>query len=315
MRLLSLIGRRLASLAITLLISSFAIYAAIDLAPGDSAQLLAGRNASPETIALIREQYHLDQPLFVQYLHWLTSALQGDLGRSTTFRTEVAGLIAERSLTTTLLVVYASVLIVVIGLAVGVLSATLGRRAGSLITGVATVAMGTPAFAVAIFLIWIFSSQLDWFPIYGTGTDLADRLWHLTLPAISLALMFIAYIARITRTAVAAELQSEHVDVARSRGLSKGLVLRRHVLRNASPPVVTLVGLTVAGLVAGTAVAEQAFGLSGLGSLMVTAAANQDIAVVLAVSMIIVSAFVIINMIVDVAVAGLDPRTRAKASA
>ena len=308
MRQLTVILRGLVSLVVTVLISSFAIFAAIAIAPGDSALLLAGKNASPETLAAVRAEYHLDDPFFLQYWHWLVNAVQGDFGRSTTFQTDVSTLIADRSLSTVLLVGYASVLIVTIGVSAGIVAAVRGRRLGSLITATTTMAMGAPAFAVAVLLIWIFSTELSWFPIYGTGSGLLDRLWHLTLPAIALALMYIAYITRVTRTAVASELQSEHVEVARSRGLPSPRVLRQHVLRNAAPPVITLVGLTVAGLVAGTAVAEQAFGVSGIGSLLVTAAERQDVPVVLAISMIVVTAFVVINTIVDVVVAGMDPR-------
>jgi peptide/nickel transport system permease protein len=314
MQQLTLLGRGVISLLITLLISSFAIYAAIDLAPGDAAQLLAGRNADAETLALIRAEYHLDQPLPVQYWYWLTSAIQGDFGRSTSFRTAVGPLILDRGATTLLLVTYAALLIIGIGVTAGIVAAVRGRRLSGLISASTTVAMGTPSFAVAVLLIWVFSSQLDWFPIFGTGTDFLDRLWHLTLPAVALSLMYVAYITRITRTAVARELNSEHVDVARSRGLARGRVIRRHVLLNASPPVITLVGMTIAGLIAGTAVVEQAFGISGIGSLLVTAAARQDVPVVLAISMIVVTAFVVINTIVDLVVATIDPRASRSAA-
>jgi peptide/nickel transport system permease protein len=314
MQQLTLLGRGVISLLITLLISSFAIYAAIDLAPGDAAQLLAGRNADAETLALIRAEYHLDQPLPVQYWYWLTSAIQGDFGRSTSFRTAVGPLILDRGATTLLLVTYAALLIIGIGVTAGIVAAVRGRRLSGLISASTTVAKGTPSFAVAVLLIWVFSSQLDWFPIFGTGTDFLDRLWHLTLPAVALSLMYVAYITRITRTAVARELNSEHVDVARSRGLARGRVIRRHVLLNASPPVITLVGMTIAGLIAGTAVVEQAFGISGIGSLLVTAAARQDVPVVLAISMIVVTAFVVINTIVDLVVATIDPRASRSAA-
>ncbi len=314
MKQIRVLIKGLVALGVTLLISSFAIFAAVHVAPGDAAELLAGRNPDPETLALIRAEYHLDQPFLVQYWLWLVGAVQGDLGRSTAFRTDVVSLILDRGLTTVMLVGYASVLISVLGVGLGIIAALRGRWAATWINTGTTIAMGAPAFAVAVLLIWLFSTQLDWFPIYGTGTGFFDRLWHLTLPAVSLSLMYVAYVARVTQSAIRSELHSEHVAVARSRGIPSSLVVRRHVLRNAAPPVITLVGLTVAGLVAGTAVAEQAFGVSGIGSLLVTAASQQDIPVVLGVSMIVVTVFVVVNTIVDVIVAGIDPRTEGSLS-
>jgi peptide/nickel transport system permease protein len=306
---LPFLGRRLLGLLGTLLVASVAIYATLALAPGDPATLIAGGAVpNPAALARIRAEYHLDQPVWVQYWHWLTGVVQGDLGQSIIRRDSVSHLIGGRVLTTLLLVGYAALLIVVLGVGLGVLAALRGGRTATAVTVGTTLAMGAPTFVMAIVLIWLFSTELHWLPVYGTGEGFGGRLEHLTLPAIALACSYVAYVARITRTAVAQELRAEHVDTARVRGLPFGTIVRRHVLRNAAAPILAVSGLTVAGLIAGTAVAEQAFGVNGIGSLLISSAARQDLPVVQAVALLMVAAFVIVNTLVDVANAAIDPR-------
>ena len=308
--------RRIAGLLVTLLITSFVIFGALAIAPGDPAAALAGGSMpNPATLAQVRAEYHLDDPFLAQYWHWLSGLLSGDLGRSIVFRSDVSTLLAGRLVNTVLLVAYAAVLILVIGIGLGVLAGLRGRRVNTVVTVGTTVAMGVPTFVMAILLIWLFATQLSWFPIYGSGTGLGDKLWHLTLPAIALSFTFVAYVARITRAAVVAELQSEHVDTARGRGLPWRSIVRHHVLRNASGPILTVSGLTIAGLIAGDAVAEQAFGVNGIGALLVQSAAKQDLAVVQVLAMFMVAAFVVINTVVDVVNVVLDPRLARGAAA
>jgi peptide/nickel transport system permease protein len=190
----------------------------------------------------------------------------------------------------------------------GALAGLRGRRTNQLVTAVTTLAMGAPTFVMAIVLIWLFSTQLSWFPVYGSGEGLTDKLWHLTLPALALSFTYVAYVAQITRAAVGAELASEHVDTARARGLPHRTIVRHHVLRNASGPILAISGLTIAGLFAGTAVAEQAFGVNGIGSLLIQSASKQDLAVVQILAMFMVAAFVVVNTAVDVVNVVLDPR-------
>ena len=171
-----------------------------------------------------------------------------------------------------------------------------------------TVLMAAPAVVAAIVLIWLFATRLSWFPVYGSGTGFADRIWHLTLPAIALSAGYLAYVSRITRAEVRAARSADHVDVALARGVGRAAVLRKHVLRNAAGPVLAVSGITVAGLLAGTAIAEQAFGVSGLGSLLVQSAARQDLVVVQVLALLLVAAFVLVNTLVDVLNAVLDPR-------
>lgn len=303
------IGRRLVALVATLLIASVAIFGALAIAPGDPAASLAGGNIpNPEVLAQIRAEYHLDDPFWSQYWHWLSGLLSGDLGTSIVFRSDVSSLLAGRVVNTLMLVAYAATLILVIGIGLGVLAALRGRRVNTAVSVGTTIAMGAPTFVMAIVLIWIFATQLSWFPVYGSGEGVGDKLWHLTLPAVALSFTYVAYVAQITRAAVRAELHSEHVDTARARGLPRSVIVRHHVLRNASAPILAVSGLTIAGLFAGTAVAEQAFGVNGIGSLLIESASKQDLAVVQILAMFMVAAFVVVNTVVDVVNVVLDPR-------
>ncbi|GIM92182.1 ABC transporter permease [Paractinoplanes toevensis] len=307
--MIGFVGRKVAAMLGTVLVASFVIYGALYLAPGDPASLLAGgHEMSPAALAAIRAQYHLDDPFLVQYWQWLSGVLTGHLGDSLVFREPVAHLIGARLLNTVLLVAYASLLILGVGVGSGIVAAVGGRIADTAVTVTTTVLMAAPAFVAAIVLIWIFATKLSWFPVYGSGTGFGDRIHHLTLPAVALSAGYLAYLSRITRAEVRAELGSDHVVAARARGVRRAAILRRHVLRNAAAPVLAVSGITVAGLFAGTAIAEQAFGVSGLGSLLVQSAARQDLVVVQVIALLLVAAFVLVNMLVDVVNAILDPR-------
>jgi len=310
---LGLVGNRLVSFAVTLFVASVVIYGALYLAPGDPATLLAGGHATPSVIASIARQEHLNQPFVVRYWDWLAGVLHGNLGESFLYRQPVASLIGGRVLNTVFLVVYASILIIVGGVALGLLAA-LRRRTGVAITVGTSIGLATPSFVAAIILITIFAVNLKWFPVFGAGTGFADRLWHLTLPAIALALSWLAYTAQLTRAAVHEELGKEHVETAHSRGIKQRRVVSRHVVRNAMIPITTVSGLTVAGLIAGDVVVEQAFGINGLGSFLVQSALDKDFASVQAVALILVTAFVVVNVIVDLWSLVLDPRLRARAA-
>jgi peptide/nickel transport system permease protein len=308
--------RRVGALVVTLLVSSLTIFLALHLAPGDPATAIAGgTKPNPENLARIRAEYHLDDSWWSQYLHWLHGIVTGDLGTSMVYKTDVGTLLSDRIGSTALLVMYAGALILVFGIGLGVLAGLRGRGVRTVINVLTTVAMGAPTFVVAIVLISLFATTLDWLPIYGTGVGLTDRLAHLTLPAIALSLSYVAYVATVTRSAVDEEKVSEHVETAVSRGTPQRLITRRHVLRNAVAPILTVSGLSIAGLFAGTAVAEQAFGVNGIGSLLVDAAAKQDLAVVQVISLFMVAAFVVVNAVIDAVNVLLDPRTALEGTA
>jgi peptide/nickel transport system permease protein len=308
------IVRRLGALVLTLLIASFVVYAALSLAPGDPLQTLSGgRPLSPAAKAALAAQYHLDEPFFERYVLWLWDVLHGDLGRSTVFHQDVWVLLKPRIATTLWLLVYAALLTLAVGVGLGLVAGLRGGFVRSAVTVTTAVAMAVPAFVAAVLLSVAFSVELGWFPVSGAGSGFADRIEHLTLPAIALALAGAAYVARLTRAAVAAEYGRDHVRTAVARGLPMPLVVRRHVLRNAAVPITTVAGITIASLIAGTVVVEQAFQLDGLGSFLVRAVDGRDFAVVQAITLLLVAAFVVVNTVVDSLYGILDPRLRGRA--
>jgi peptide/nickel transport system permease protein len=264
----------------------------------------------PAVRKAVDAQYHLTQPFPVQYWYWLVGVLHGNFGLSIAFRTPVAERIAAAAPVTLFLVVYASALITVAGVGFGLVSALGPRRLDGAIMAATNVGTSVPTFVAAIVLLDVFSVKLRWFPVLGPGSGFADRLDHLTLPAVALALWAVAYLTRVTRTSVLDELAGEPVVTARARGLSEAVVIRHHVFRNALLPIVTVTGLQVAGLIAGTLIVEQAFGLNGLGQLLLSSVEQKDFATVQAVSLILVAAFVVVNTVVDIAYTALDPRIR-----
>jgi peptide/nickel transport system permease protein len=302
-------ARRVAMLLASLLAASFVIFAAVYLAPGNPLSALSGGRAlPPSSIRVLEARYHLNEPFLAQYWYWLGNALHGNLGISITLRENVSTLIASRIWTTAGLVLYASVLIVVFGVGLGIAS---GLRPGRLDTStlvVTAICAAIPAFVAAIALILLFAVKLRWFPALGNGTGFLGNVRHFTLPAIALATASLAIVARVTRTAVRTEGGREHVQTAVSRGIPARYVIWRHIVRNAAIPITTITGITIASLIAVAAVVETAFSLNGLGAYLVQAAESKDIAVVQGISLVLVAAFVVVNLLVDVLYAVLDPR-------
>lgn len=307
--MIAFLGKRMAMLLATLLVASFAIYGALYLAPGSPiAALTGGRSVPPEVLAQLEERYHLNEPFLTRYWLWLSGVVRGDLGESIPLRQDVSTIIGQRIGVTLQLVMLTAAIIIIVGVGLGIVGA-LGRKSvdfGVLLAS--TVSAALPAFAAAVLLQFVFGVMLGWFPVLGTGDGVVDQLRHLTLPALALAATSVALVARVTRTAVRDELDKEHVQTAVSRGLPWRDVVRRHVLRNAAIPITTVVGITIASLIALAAVVETAFGLNGLGAYLVQAAQNKDFATVQGISLVLVFAFVITNVIIDIAYAILDPR-------
>ncbi|MFF7300078.1 ABC transporter permease subunit [Streptomyces sp. NPDC008265] len=302
-------ARRLAEMAATLLAASFVVFGALYLAPGNPASfLLAGRSASPEALAAVNAQYHLDDPFFVRYFRWLGDTAQGDFGRSITYRTDVSRLLADRLPTTLLLITMSLVVVVAAGLFLGRLAAVRGGATDSAVLVTTTFAVGTPSFVAAVLLQGLFAVRLGWFPSSGAGDGLADRLWHLTLPAIALALYLVGMLARVTRSAMLEALDSEHVTVARSRGVPERQVVRRHVFRNSLGTVLTTGGLIVSTLLVCTILVETAFSVGGIGQLLELSTTTKDFPTVQAISLIIVALFMAVNLLVDLLLPLVDPR-------
>lgn len=299
---------RLGGLLLTLFLASVVIYSALLLTPGDPVATIAGgAKPNPELISQIRAEYHLDDPVWMRYLQWLSGVLTGDFGRSFVYKTDVMNLIVPRFGITFQLVLLTIVLILIFGVGSGILAATRGPKMDRAVSVLTSLGMAMPTFVVAILLIWIFAKSLGWFPVFGEGSPGWDRFWHLVLPAISLAVLFNAYISRVTRSAIVAQMYSEHVDTARVRGIPRNRIFRVHVFRNASPQILAIAGTTIAGLFAASAIAEQAFGLGGLGTLLIEAAARKDLPVVQVVSLLLVAIFVVLNAVADLVSALIDP--------
>ena len=312
------LARRLAMLAGSLLVASFVIFGALYLAPGSALAALSGGRALPaSSVAILDQRYHLNDPFLTQYGYWLDGVVHGNLGISITLRENVSTLIGNRIWTTAGLVLYASLIICVLGIALGVLA---GLRPGwldtsTLITTAVTAAI--PSFVAAIVLILVFAVKLGWFPALssGTGGGFLAGLRAFTLPAVALALSSLAIVARVTRAAIREEADREHVQTAISRGIPMRQVIQRHILRNAAIPITTVSAITVASLIAVSAVVETAFSMNGLGAYLVQAAQSKDLAVVQGISLVLVAAFVVVNLLADLLYAVLDPRVKLGARA
>lgn len=309
MQVIWFLTRRLAGLAVVLFVASFIVFGLLYLAPGSPIVFLLGpRSASPEQIARVTEQYGLDQPFLIRFWDWFMNVCQGDLGRSLVYSENVSSLIASRLPNTLLLVGLASLMIALLGIGVGVLGARrsgFGRRFASWFE---TIGLSVPSFVVGALLISVLGVALGIFPVYGTGSGPLDRLWHAVLPAFALSFGSAAFLAQITQTALDDEQRSEHVQTAVARGFPRRQIFRRHVFRNALIPIVTVLGTTIATLIAGSVVIETVFAIDGIGSLFVRAIMQHDFAIVQGVVIFLVAAFVIINTIVDVLYAVIDPR-------
>ncbi|MFD3697013.1 ABC transporter permease [Streptomyces sp. NPDC058646] len=309
--------RRLAGMAATLLVTSFLVFSSLHLAPGDPAAFLVrGRSPSAEQLAAIRQQYGFDEPFLLRYRNWLEGVLHGDFGRSHLFHQDVATVIWSRLPTSLLLVGVSALMIAVVGIGAGTVGALRkGTRTDRTLMLLVTVGAAAPAFAVALLLRSVLGVRLGWFPTIGNGSGVLDSLHHVVLPAAALSVTFTALVTRVTRSAMLDELRREHVEVALSRGTPRRTVIRRHVLRNALGPIVTVSALLVSGMLVSTAIVETAFGMSGVGSLLVQSVDQLDFQVVQAVVLLVVAAFVVVNALVDLLHPLIDPRVAAGGSA
>ncbi|HET6911149.1 MAG TPA: ABC transporter permease [Mycobacteriales bacterium] len=305
------VSRLLASIGL-LFVASIVIFLLEHLAPGSpESVLLGGRPATPQLLAAIRREYHLDAPLWTQYWDWLTGVLHGNFGQSITYKASVSSVIGSRIGATLELGVYAALITTVIGVTLGAVAALRsGRFTDTAISTLVVVLSSISGYVSAIVLLVIFGVKLGWFPILGTGTSGTDRLYHLTLPAIALAISLIALIARTTRASVGRTLDVEFVDTARSRGLSERRIFVKHVFRNSLIPILTVSGLAVGYLISGAVLVEYTFGLNGLGSLLVQAVEAKDYAVVQGVALLFTAVFIAVNLIIDLLYGLVDPRVR-----
>jgi peptide/nickel transport system permease protein len=295
-----------------LLVVSFGVFLLLHLVPGGPEHaLLAGRPATPEVLEAIRARFGLDDPLLVQYVDWLGNAVRLDFGRSILTGQPVTEAISNRVWLSAELGLYAFLITVCVGLPLGIWGAL--RRNSALdqsIVGLSVVGVSAPAFATGIVLIYVFGVALEWFPTFGPGTRGLDRIYHLTLPAIALALGSLALIVKVARAAFIEEIDKDYIAFARARGLSRRDVILRHALRNALVPITTAAGLVFVQVITGAVLVEITFAIPGLGSLLVESVHAVDIPMLQGLVVFIAIFIVVLHLVIDVLYAVIDPRVR-----
>jgi peptide/nickel transport system permease protein len=290
------------------------VFLMLRLTPSDPAAIIAGDNANAEQVAEIRKRLGLDQPILTQFVIWSGKTLQGDLGESFFFKKQVAELILDRLEPTASLAFFTILLAVLIAIPLGVLAA---YRHGSwldrIVMGFSVLGFSVPVFVIGYALIYVFAIELNWLPVQGyqrLGQGFGGWLQRLILPSITLSVIYVALIARITRTSVLEVMNEDYIRTARAKGQTERKVLVRHALANAAVPIVTVIGLGVALLIGGVVVTESVYTIPGLGRLTVDAVLARDYPTIQAVILLFSLTYVLINLLVDVTYTFFDPRIR-----
>ncbi|MDR3470142.1 MAG: ABC transporter permease [Devosia sp.] len=304
---------RLASLVLSLIAASIVIFLILEVVPGDPAQFMLGLNAQPDTLAALRAQMGLDQPMLVRYASWVLGMLHGDFGTSYTYRVPVTELINARLGVSVPLALYALLLTVLIAFPAGILAASRrNSRTDLAVMGTTQLGVAIPNFWFAMLLVLVFAVMLHWFS--AGGFPGWQNPWlglrALTLPAIALALPQASILARVMRSALLDTLSEDYIRSARAKGLTRRQTLWRHALRNALIPVLTIIGLQFSFLLAGGIIIENVFFLPGLGRLVFQGITQRDLIVVKSVVMLLVFAVILVNFLVDMSYAFVDPRLR-----
>lgn len=301
-------------MAVTLLLVSCLVFVVVRVLPGDPALVMLGIEASPDAVARLRETLGLNRPVPIQFVEWAGRAVLGDLGRSIQYDVPVASLIVSRLAVTLPLTLMAASMMVLAAIPIGVFAATRHRRWGDYAAMVLSqLGISVPGFWAGLLLILLFSVRLGWFQsggFDGWGQGLGHALRSLLLPAVSLALFQFAVLARTTRSALLEVLREEYVKTARAKGVAERRVIFRHALRNAMIPILTVAGVQLGQLMAGSIILESVFYLPGLGRLALGAISARDLPVVQGVVLFVASGIVVINVAVDVLYGVLDPRIR-----
>ena len=312
--MLGYILRRIAATVPVMLIVAALVFLMLRLTPGDPAAIIAGDNANDAQIAAIRSRLGLDAPLVLQFFQWLGNLLRGDFGESFYFKKTVADLIVSRLEPTLALSIATIVLAVVIAVPLGVLAAyKRGTIIDKIVMGFSVLGFSVPVFVIGYSLIYLFAIQLNWLPVQGyqrIGDGFGGFLQRLIMPSLTLSVIYVALIARMTRASVIDVLEEDYIRTARAKGQSELKVLFKHALRNASVPIVTVIGLGVALLIGGVVVTESVFSIPGLGRLTVDAVLARDFPTIQAVILLFSLVYVLVNLAVDVAYTALDPRIR-----
>ncbi|EDH5631866.1 glutathione ABC transporter permease GsiC [Salmonella enterica subsp. salamae] len=306
--MLNYVLKRLLGLIPTLLIVAVLVFLFVHLLPGDPARLIAGPEADAQVIALVRQQLGLDQPLHVQFWHYITHVLQGDFGTSMVSRRPVSEEIASRFLPTLWLTITSMIWAVLFGMAIGIAAAVWRNRWPDRVgMTLAVTGISFPAFALGMLLMQIFSVDLGWLPTVG-----ADSWQHYILPSLTLGAAVASVLARFTRSSFVDVLSEDYMRTARAKGVSETWVVLKHGLRNAMIPVITMMGLQFGFLLGGSIVVEKVFNWPGLGRLLVDSVDMRDYPVIQAEVLLFSLEFILINLVVDVLYAAINPAIRYK---
>jgi peptide/nickel transport system permease protein len=312
--LYSFLARRILATVPVLLIVAVLVFLLLRLTPGDPAAIMAGDAANTEQIARIRAGLGLDRPILAQFGIWFGNLLQGDLGESFYYKTKVAALIGQRLEPTLSLAALTISIAVLVAVPLGVIAAwRFGGWLDRALMGFSVLGFSVPVFVLAYMLIWLVSLKLGWLPVQGYQR-LADGagawLYHLALPAITLSVLYIALIARVTRASVMDALGEDYIRTARAKGLPELRVLVRHALANAAVPIITVIGIGIALLIGGVVVTESVYAIPGLGRLTVDAVLARDFPTVQGLILFFSFIYVLVNLLVDLSYVFLDPRIR-----
>ena len=312
--MLAVIGRRLIATIPVMAMVAIVVFMMLRLTPGDPAAVIAGPNANSAQIEEIREQLDLNRPLWEQFAIWGSNLLRGDLGQSYFFKAQVTDLIGQRVGPTVALATTTIILTVLIAVPLGTIAAyKRGTWIDRLVMGFSVLGFSVPVFVLGYLLIYIFAIQLGLFPVQGYA-PLSDGFWpflqRLILPSVTLAVIYIALIARITRASVMEVLEEDYIRTARAKGQTEGRILFLHALKNAAVPIVTAIGIGLGLLIGGVVVTESVYNIPGLGRLTVDAVLGRDYPTIQGVILVFSFAYVIINLLIDVAYTIFDPRIR-----
>jgi len=316
--MLQFLLRRILAVLPVLFVVSLVVFLILRLAPGDPAAVIAGNSATNEDIAKIQVQLGLDRSIPVQYGIWMGNVFQGDLGFSYYLNKPVTELIAQRVEPTLSLAFGTVILAILIAVPLGTLAAwRMGGWLDRLLSGFSVAGFSVPVFVIGYLLIYFFAIRLEWLPVQGykslSGPSAAGPwAWmrQLILPWMTLAMIYVALIARVTRASVSEALTEDYIRTARAKGISETAVLLRHALANAAVPIVTVVGIGIALLIGGVVVTETVYAIPGLGSLTVDAVLNRDFPVIQGLVLLFSVSYVLINLLVDLSYLVLDPRIR-----
>lgn len=288
---------------------SIIVFLLVRIIPGDPARAMLGTRATPELIARMHSQFGLDKPIWQQYMDFLGSVIRGQFGVSFFYQDSVGSLMANRLPTTLALLGYSLLLSVALAFPLAIIAAfNRGSAADQFIRLLLTTSLGMPAFWLGILLALVFGVNLGWFPVSGPGNGFVDSIWHLTLPALTIALSITPIIGRSLRSSVVEVMRADFVRTGRAAGLANHTVVLTYILRNSLLPTVTVVSVNVGWLIGGTVIVEQVFGLPGIGSLLITSISTRDYAIIQGVTLLLALLVVAVNLITDVVYAALDPR-------